>query len=221
MTKTPAAILFDLDGTLLDSAPDLAGAANDLRASLGLAPLPVSELRPMVGAGARGMLQVALSLMPQDADFAAQRDAFLRIYARRMTHFTTVFPLVPPMLQILQSKHIPWGIVTNKAEWLARPLVQTFPDFACSGALVGGDTTAHAKPHPAPLLEAARRMRVPPEACWYVGDDLRDIQAGQAAGMKTVAAAWGYLGLGEPIEKWQADFTIQSPQGLLELLGIT
>jgi N-acetyl-D-muramate 6-phosphate phosphatase len=199
MSATPAAVLFDLDGTLIDSAPDLAGAANDLRARQSLTPLPYAQLRPLVGSGARGMLQVALSLVPGDFEFETKRDEFLQIYAQRMTRETRVFPQVLALL---------------------KALVQSLPDLSSASTVVCGDTTPHAKPHPAPLLEAARQMGVSPQSCWYVGDDLRDVQAGRAAGMKTVAVAWGYLGEGEPINEWHADHVIQHPNELLKLLAI-
>jgi N-acetyl-D-muramate 6-phosphate phosphatase len=220
MSATPAAVLFDLDGTLIDSAPDLAGAANDLRARQSLTPLPYAQLRPLVGSGARGMLQVALSLVPGDFEFETKRDEFLQIYAQRMTRETRVFPQVLALLQALQTQQLPWGIVTNKAERFTKPLVQSLPDLSSASTVVCGDTTPHAKPHPAPLLEAARQMGVSPQSCWYVGDDLRDVQAGRAAGMKTVAVAWGYLGEGEPINEWHADHVIQHPNELLKLLAI-
>ncbi len=220
MMDIPEAILFDLDGTLIDSAPDLAGAANDLRARQNLPPLPYHQLRPLVGSGARGMLQVALSLAPGDPDFDAKRDEFLQIYAQRMTRETHVFPKVRALLGALQTHQFPWGIVTNKAERFTHPLVQSLTDLATARTVICGDTTPYAKPHPAPLLEAARQMGVTPQNCWYVGDDLRDIQAGQAAGMKTVAVAWGYLGQGQSICQWNADHAIEQPNELLKLLLI-
>lgn len=214
------AVLFDLDGTLVDSAPDLAGAGNDMRVARGLLPLSQESFRPMVGAGARGMLGVALQVSPTDETFAALRDEFLSRYESRMTRDTQVFPGMWAILNSLRSKGLSWGIVTNKAERFTLPLVRALGLDAEAAAVVGGDTTPHSKPHPAPLLEAARRMDVPSEACVYVGDDLRDIQAGRAAGMICVAAAWGYLGQGQPIEEWGADHVIESPSELLNLLGL-
>jgi 2-phosphoglycolate phosphatase len=214
------AVLFDLDGTLIDSAPDLAGAGNDMRAARGLAPLPFEAFRPMVGAGARGMLGIALQVTPADEGFMALREEFLNRYEGRMAQNTVVFPAMRQVLAALQAHATPWGIVTNKAERFTMPLVRTLGLHEHAAAVVGGDTTPHSKPHPAPLLEAARRLGVAPETCVYVGDDLRDVQAGQAAGMATVAAAWGYLGLGEPIAAWGADHVIQEPQELLNLLAM-
>ena len=214
------AVLFDLDGTLIDSAPDLAGAANDLRVARGLAPLPFSQLRPMVGAGARGMVGRAFDVTPGHASFEPLRDEFLARYEARMAQQTHVFEAMVPVLERLNSHHLPWGIVTNKATRFSEPLVAAMGLCERAATLVSGDTTPHAKPHPAPLIEAARRMGLAAADCVYVGDDLRDIEAGRAAGMATVAAAWGYLGEGESIEAWGADHVIQSPGELLTLLGL-
>jgi N-acetyl-D-muramate 6-phosphate phosphatase len=220
MTINCRAVLFDLDGTLIDSAPDLAGAANDMRVARGLSPLPYAQLRPMVGSGARGMVGRAFDVAPGDAEFESLRDEFLSRYEERMAHETRVFESMAPVLEHLQSRGMPWGIVTNKATRFSEPLVAAMGLQERAATLVCGDTTAHAKPHPAPLIEAARRMGLAAADCIYVGDDLRDVQAGRAAGMATVAAAWGYLGEGESIEAWGADYIIQSPGELLTLLGL-
>jgi N-acetyl-D-muramate 6-phosphate phosphatase len=220
MTNTCRAVLFDLDGTLIDSAPDLAGAANDMRVERGLPPLPYAQLRPMVGSGARGMVGRAFDSAPGDAEFESLRDEFLSRYEERMAHETRVFASMAPVLERLRSRGMPWGIVTNKATRFSEPLVAAMGLHTDAATLVCGDTTPHAKPHPAPLLEAARRMGFAAADCFYVGDDLRDVQAGRAAGMTTVAAAWGYLGEGESIEAWGADHVIQTPDQLLTLLGL-
>jgi 2-phosphoglycolate phosphatase len=215
-----AAVLFDLDGTLVDSAPDLAGACNELRAARGLLPVPLEQLRPMVSMGARGMLRVGLSIDVSDPDFAASRDEFLRLYELRLTRETAVFQGMVPVLAAFKARGLPWGIVTNKAQRFTGPVVAGLPLLADAGAVVSGDTTPHAKPHPEPLLEAARRMGVPAEQCIYVGDDLRDVQAGLAAGMRTVAVRWGYLGDGGPVEAWGAHHVIERPDELLKLLSM-
>ena len=220
MRAARVAVLFDLDGTLIDSAPDLAGAANEMRAARGLPMLPFEHFRPMVGTGARGMLGRCLGVAPGDPDFEALRDEFLARYEARMTRETRVFEAMQPVLDALQARAVPWGIVTNKAARFSEPLVAALGLHLQAATLVSGDTTPHAKPHPAPLLEAARRMDTIAADCIYVGDDLRDIEAGRAAGMATVAAAWGYLGEGEHIEAWGADHIIQSPAELLTLLGL-
>lgn len=214
------AVLFDLDGTLIDSAPDLAGAGNQLRLARGLPALPVEHFRPMVGSGARGMVRLALDVGPQDQSFAALRDEFLRHYEDRMTRDTRIFADVDPVLQRFTDSALPWAIVTNKATRFSEPLVRALGLHERAATLVCGDTTPHSKPHPAPLLEAAHRIGVPPERCAYVGDDLRDVQAGRAAGMLTVAVSWGYLGLGEPIHAWGAHHVIDAPNQLLSLFGL-
>lgn len=220
MIRARRAVLFDLDGTLIDSAPDLAGAANDMRVERGQAPLPYAQLRPMVGSGARGMVGRAFGAVPGDADFESLRDEFLSRYEVRMARETHVFAAMLPVLDLLRSHGLPWGIVTNKATRFSAPLVAALGLHTDAATLVCGDTTPHAKPHPAPLLEAALRMGFAAVDCYYVGDDLRDVQAGRAAGMITVAAAWGYLGEGESIEAWGADHVIQTPDQLLTLLGV-
>jgi 2-phosphoglycolate phosphatase len=223
MTRTlrrPRAVLFDLDGTLIDSAPDLAEAANALRLEHGLPALPHEQLRPMVGAGARGMLGVAFGVGPGDSRFDPLRDAFLARYEQALLVHTRPFAQVAELLAALETAGLGWGIVTNKAARFAVPVVEGLGLRPTAGALVCGDTTPHAKPHPEPLLEAARRLAVLPADCVYVGDDLRDVQAGRAAGMSTVVAAWGYLGLGERVEAWDADAIINHPVELLNLLQV-
>jgi phosphoglycolate phosphatase len=215
-----AAVLFDLDGTLVDSAPDLAGAANDLRVAQGLAPLPYESLRPMVGTGARGMVGAAFGLAPGDEGFEPLRDAFLARYAERLLQATRVFDAVEPVLAALEAAGLRWGIVTNKAMRYAEPVVRGLALEARAAALIAGDTTPFSKPHPEPLFEAARRLGLAPGDCVYVGDDHRDIVAGRAAGMRTLAAAWGYLGRGEPIDAWGADAVLENPASLLNWLEL-
>jgi phosphoglycolate phosphatase len=212
------AVLFDLDGTLVDSAPDLAGAANDLRAAHAMPPLPFEQLRPLVGAGARGMIGASFGRAPGDDGYDALRDAFLARYEARMLTQTVVFAAMNAVLSALDRAGLPWGIVTNKQARFAEPLVRGLDLRAA--ALVCGDTTAHSKPHPAPLLEGARRLALAPADCVYVGDDLRDVQAGRAAGMPVLAAAWGYLGQGEPVHDWGADAVLDVPAGLLNWLQL-
>ncbi|MEY4750386.1 MAG: hypothetical protein RIQ60_2600 [Pseudomonadota bacterium] len=214
------AVLFDLDGTLIDSAPDLGGTGNELRLRRGLAALPLADYRPLTSSGARGMIGVALGQGPLDPGFEASRLEFLDIYEQRMTRDTHVFPAMVPLLAALQAHAMPWGIVTNKITRFTAPIVQALGLDTHSSALVCGDTTPHAKPHPAPLIEAARQLGLAPARCAYVGDDLRDIQAGQAAGMPTVAVAWGYLGMEQPIQQWGADFVVDHPPQLQALLGL-
>src|SRR5262245_61974508 len=217
---TREAVLFDLDGTLIDSAPDLAGAGNEVRARRGMPPLPLERFRPMTGAGARGMLSVALGIGPGEADYETLREEYLAAYEARMTRDTHVFESLWPGLDALDQAGVPWGIVTNKASRFALPVVAAMGLSERAGVVVCGDTTARAKPYPDPLLEAARRIGRPAERCVYIGDDLRDVQAGQAAAMATVAVGWGYLGDGAGIGEWGADHVIERPAELLQLLGL-
>jgi len=209
------AVLFDLDGTLIDSAPDLGGTGNELRQRRGLAPLPLSDYRPHTGTGARGLLSIALGVTPEGPDFERLKAEFLDHYAQRMTRDTVLFTGMDTVLQRLDAAGLPWGIVTNKAERFARPLSESMGLLARAHVLICGDTTSRAKPHPDPLLEAARRLSLPPQQCAYVGDDLRDIQAGRSAGMATAAAAWGYLGSEVPLESWAADHILNTPEDLI------
>jgi len=212
------AVLFDLDGTLIDSAPDLGAAADKMRIDRGLPSLPLEQYRPMAGAGARGMLGIAFGLTPQDPTFAQLREEFFRNYESAMTVRTRIFAGIPELIAALATRGLPWGVVTNKSMRFTGPLTRGMPLFATAGAVVGGDTTPHAKPHPAPLLEAARQLGLPPAACLYVGDDERDVQAGRAAGMPTVAATYGYLGSNAEVLQWGADALIAEPLALLPLL---
>jgi 2-phosphoglycolate phosphatase len=214
------AVLFDLDGTLLDSAPDLGGAAESLRQARGLPPLPPEAYRAHAGSGARGMLRVAFDMSPDHPEFSLLRTAFLDAYASRMLQLTRPFDGVQSMLERLSGARMPWGVVTNKAERLTQPLARAMRLFDAAGAIVCGDTTPYAKPHPAPLLEAARRMGVAPELCVYVGDDERDIIAGRAAGMRTVVARYGYLGPGADVDTWGADAHIDRPLDVLKLIDL-
>lgn len=207
-------VLFDLDGTLIDSAPDLAGAANRLRADHGLAPLPLAQLRPMVGSGARGMVGVAFGVGPGNARFEPLRDAFLAHYEAGLLERTHPFDGVDAMLAALETAGVPWGIVTNKATRFTLPIVAGLGLGKRAAVVVCGDTTPHSKPHPEPLLHAARAMGLAPESVAYVGDDLRDAQAAQAAGMPMAVATWGYLGLGEPAHTWGADVLLDAPEQL-------
>ena len=213
------AVLFDLDGTLIDSAPDLGAAADKMRTDRGMASLPLERYRPMAGSGARGMLGVAFGITPEHPDFPALREEFFVNYERAMTVRTRAFDGVVELVEQLARQGLRWGVVTNKSVRFAAPLTAAMPMFATSGALVCGDTTPYAKPHPEPLFEAARRLAVAPERCFFVGDDERDVIAGRAAGMRTVAATYGYLGDRADTELWKADASISSPGALLTLIA--
>jgi N-acetyl-D-muramate 6-phosphate phosphatase len=211
------AVLFDLDGTLADTAPDLAAALNRLRADQGLEPMPAERVRPFASAGARGLVHIGFGVKPGDADYAALREAFLEHYAERICVETRLFPGMPELLRALESRAIPWGIVTNKSTRFTEHIVSALElEPACVAC---GDTTAHLKPHPASLLHAAEQLRLPPAACLYLGDDLRDIQAARAAGMRPVAVEWGYHHpeSGSP-GSWEAAAVIHQPMEVMRLL---
>ncbi len=220
MTPPVQAVLFDLDGTLVDSAPDLAAAANGMRAARGLAPLPYAQLRPHAGSGARGLLWAAFGLRRDAPEYDSHKAEFLDLYAACMLDQARIFDGVPALLQALHQRTLRWGIVTNKAHRLAQPLAAALGLLDAAAVLVAGDTTPHIKPHPAPLLEAARRLAVDPRACVYVGDDARDMQAGRAAGMRVLAASWGYLGEGEDLGLWGADAVLPHPHAVLKALEL-
>lgn len=219
MFQNVAAVLFDLDGTLIDSAPDLGAAVDKMRVQRGLPSLPLEQYRPMAGAGARGMIGIAFGIKPEHADFEAMKEEFFVNYENCMTERTRIFEGVHDMIAALVSQGLPWGVVTNKSSRFTDPLTSAMPLFATAGAIVSGNTTPHAKPHPEPLFEAARRLSVDPGRCVYVGDDERDIVAGLAAGMGTVAATYGYLGQQTDIARWNAHLHIDSPLKLLNYLN--
>lgn len=212
------AVLFDLDGTLIDSAPDLGAAADKMRTDRGLESFPQELYRPMAGAGARGMIDVAFGLSPADARFEALKEEFFLNYEARLVAQTYVFAGVAELIECICRGGLKWGVVTNKSARFTVPLTQAMPLFSTAQTIISGDTTPHAKPHPEPLFEAARQLNLAPARCIYVGDDERDIVAGRAAGMPTVAAAYGYLGAAADTAAWKADFTIATPSALLTLL---
>jgi 2-phosphoglycolate phosphatase len=218
MLTNISAVLFDLDGTLIDSAPDLGAAADKMRTDRGLPSLDYSLYRPMAGAGARGMLGVAFNMAPEHPDFIEWREEFFVNYEQCMTQRTYAFDGVPELIGHLTQRKLAWGVVTNKSKRFTNPLTQAMPLFASAGTIISGDTTPHSKPHPAPLLEAARQLGVAPAECVYVGDDERDVVAGLAAGMHTVAANYGYLGNKADTQAWGAHLQINSPLELLHLL---
>ncbi|SEJ63738.1 HAD family hydrolase [Paraburkholderia diazotrophica] len=211
-------ILFDLDGTLADTAPDLAAAVNKMRHERGLEMVPLEQLRPLASAGARGLLGGAFGIGPEHHDYSSMREEFLANYEADLCIETTLFPGIGDILDELDARGVRWGIVTNKVARLTEPLVAQLGLDTRAGCVVSGDTTPHSKPHPAPLLHAAKELDLPAERVVYVGDDLRDVQAGFAAGMVTVAAAYGYCGNDIPPTQWHARHVVNSPAELLELL---
>ena len=214
----PPAIFFDLDGTLIDSAPDLGGAAEQMLAARGLPTKGLDAYRLVASAGARGILKVAFDVEPSAAHYEDLRLEFLANYERCMADNTYAFAGVTELLQGLQERSIAWGIITNKSIHLARLLVQRMPILQGAVAVVGGDSAEHAKPHAAPMLLAGREAGVDMRACWYVGDDKRDIDAARAANMAcAIAARWGYVAAPE-VASWQADIELDQPLDLLAQL---
>jgi 2-phosphoglycolate phosphatase len=209
-------MLFDLDGTLADTAPDLAAAANAMRLARGLEALPLDLLRPVASQGARGLLRVAFRKSPDDDGYETLRDEFLQRYEGGLAIHTRLFDGMDAVLDALDERGLVWGIVTNKAARFTDPLAAFLDIARRAGAIVSGDTTPFSKPHPAPLLHAAEVLDLPPSECVYVGDDHRDIIAGRAAGMDTIAAAWGYCAHSEPTQ-WEADAVLSHPLDLLTL----
>jgi 2-phosphoglycolate phosphatase len=214
----PGAILFDFDGTLADTASDLGGALNAMRIARGLAAVPIEDVRAYASSGARGMLQVGFGMTPQHPDYQAMRADFLERYERDICVHTKLFDGIPEVIAELASRGVAWGIVTNKSTRLTTLVVEALAPSPAPACVVSGDTTPHMKPHPAPLLRAAEIIGLPPADCWYLGDDLRDIQAAQAAGMTPVAVEYGYCGTGGPPRSWNATHVISRPQDLIPLL---
>ena len=208
-------VLFDLDGTLADTAPDLAAALNKMRTDRGLAAMPLAPLRRMASSGARGLVGVGFGLKPGDADYEAHRLEFLDNYGAALCVHSRLFDGVSELLDQVEASGRKWGVMTNKIARFTDPFARAIGFTGRAACIVAGDTTPHPKPHPAPLLHAAELCGVTPADCIYVGDDLRDIQAGNAAGMKTLAVTWGYLGEAEPPEQWGANAVIHTPAEVL------
>jgi N-acetyl-D-muramate 6-phosphate phosphatase len=204
------AVLFDLDGTLADTAPDMARTVNQMRTRRGLAPVPQEIVRPHVSKGARGMLMAAFDMKTDHPDFPAMREEFLSIYSDNLCVDSALFPGMSDLLDRLEAEDIAWGVVTNKFERFARPLLEHMGIASRASVIIGGDTSPKAKPFPDPLLMAAASLGVTPSHTLYVGDDERDVQAARAAGMPVVVAAYGYLGDGPPPSEWKADGVVDS-----------
>jgi phosphoglycolate phosphatase len=212
------AILFDLDGTLADTGPDLAFALNETLRAYGKEPLPYEKIRPVVSHGGMALIKLGFGLDPASAAFEQRRQHLLRIYADNLCRETSLFPAMAEVLELLEENAIPWGIVTNKPAWLTDPLIEAMALHERAGCVVSGDTCPERKPHPQPILHACSLIGRAPDDTWYIGDAGRDMQAGRAAGCTTVAALYGYIHPDDPPEHWESDLTIDGPEQLLDLL---
>jgi phosphoglycolate phosphatase len=211
------AVLFDLDGTLADTAADLGAVLNRLLAETGRAPLPAEIIRPHVSKGVRGLLGVGFSLLPEDDGYAELHRRFLAYYGESPCIATRLFEGMAEMLDRLDAENVRWGVVTNKTCRYTLPVMDALGLTRRAVCIVSGDSSPRPKPAPDPLLLASALAGAEPARCLYVGDDLRDMQAARAAGMAAVAAAWGYLGNDLPLEEWGADAIIQSPADLFRV----
>jgi len=214
------AVLFDLDGTFADTAPDLAAALNYARAARKLPPLPLDAIRPQASHGSRGLLKLGFGIEPDAPDYDALRDIFLDYYERNICVHTRLFAGMADLVDELERRGIRWGIVTNKPQRYTDPLMQTLGYTERAACLVSGDTCAHAKPHPEPMLQACALAGVAPAQCLYLGDDLRDMQAANAANMPGIIANYGYVGSGASVENWNARGSIDHPAELLGYLAL-
>ncbi len=210
-----SAVFFDFDGTLADTAPDLGNALNRQRVNRGLTPLPIAQIRTQASAGARGLLKLGFNIAPEDQGYPEMRDEFLEFYSQRLCQNTRLFPGITELLEQLDQNELPWGIVTNKPARYTHPLITELGLQQRAACVVCGDETTHTKPHPEPLLVACNKIDVSPSDCIYLGDDLRDVKASLAAGMKPFIARYGYLGNDQPPETWGASHIIDKPQELL------
>ena len=207
-------VLFDLDGTLLDTVDDFMAIILEMRRQRGLADAPLHLIRSTVSDGSAGMLCAAFSMTPEHDDFAELRDEFLERYQQQLAVHTRPFPGIPELLDWLDGEGLPWGVVTNKMSRFSIPLLEATGLAERCASLVCPDQVSRGKPHPEPLLKACAEMAVRPERCVYIGDHLRDILAGHAAGMRTVAALYGYLPPGDDPAQWNADFTVKNAAAL-------
>lgn len=219
MSHPVRAVLFDLDGTLLDTAPDMIAALNALRAEESRAPLPYALARTQVSHGSTGLLRLAFPELAGD-DFERMRERYLSLYKSRLTQETSLFEGCATVLDALARQGILWGVVTNKPAFLTEPLLAALGLAQRAGCIVSGDTLTERKPHPAPLLHAARQLALPPQQCIYVGDAERDVQSARAAGMSVLLALYGYLGPEDKPDIWQPDAQIKSPVEILQWLKI-
>jgi len=212
------AVLFDLDGTFADTAPDLAAALNHVRSLYDLPSLPLETLRPQASHGSAGLLKVGFDVEPDAAKFTTLRDAFLDYYTAHICDHTELFPGMAELIDVLEQRDLPWGIVTNKPHRFTVPLMEALGYAQRATCLISGDTCLRAKPYPDPLFRASEMMGIPPKNCIYLGDDLRDIEAGQGAGMRSIIAGYGYIDERADLNTWHSDGEIDNPLGLLNYI---
>lgn len=213
-----SAILFDLDGTLVDTAPDLAFALNTLLEQQGLPALAYDTIRPVASNGSPGLLFLGFGISPDHKEYPMLQQRFIKLYQDNITRETALFEGMEDVLSTLENAKISWGIVTNKPAFLTDPLLEQLNLTHRAGCIVSADTTPHSKPHPAPMFHACEIIQHKPEQCLYIGDAARDIEAGKNANMQTVAALYGYIGRDDNPDNWQADSSINNPRDILQWL---
>ena len=207
-------------GTFADTAPDLAAALNHARATRHLPPLPLETLRPQASHGSRGLLRIGLGIEPEHSGYEAIRDIFLDYYAKNICVHSQLFGDTAELLAGLENRNIKWGIVTNKPHRYTVPLMQALGYAGRAACLISGDTYSHSKPHPEPLLKACQLIGVAAAECIYLGDDLRDMQAANSAGMRGIIANYGYIAHDASVENWEAHGSINKPTELLDLIAL-
>ena len=215
----PEAVLFDLDGTLADTARDLAHALNQTLRHFGRPALPFERIRPVVSHGGIALIRLGFGIPPDDPGFEERRQFLLAVYKDNLCRETALFPGMAAVLSGLDSGRLPWGIVTNKPAWLTDPLIDAMALTQRAGCVISGDTCSNRKPHPEPILHACGLLGCDPGRTWYVGDAGRDMEAGRAAGCVTIGALYGYLHPDDPPATWPTDLTVDTPEQLLRLLG--
>ncbi len=211
-----SAILFDLDGTLVDTAPDLAFALNSLLQEEGLETLSYTDIRPVASHGSAGLLGLGFGITTEHRDYPSLQQRFLQLYQDNIARETTLFEGMEEVISALEQANISWGVVTNKPAFLTEPLMDALELTDRAACIVSADTTPFTKPHPAPMLHACELINLPPEQCLYIGDAARDIEAGKNANMRTITALYGYLGAQDHPENWQADSSINHPHDILQ-----
>jgi len=213
-----AGVFFDLDGTLADTAPDLAYALNETLRANNKTVLPFEQIRPVVSHGGRALIELGFGFGPESEHYETIRQQLLDIYLNNIARHTELFPGMQELLEEIERRQIAWGVVTNKPGWLTEPLMQALKLDKRAVSIVSGDTTSKSKPHPEPLFYACEQANLNPQECIYVGDAERDIEAGKAAGMHTVAALFGYIQTHDVPEQWLADKYINHPSELINIL---